>query len=276
MSSEPPKAQPASINTDEMSFLDHLEELRVHLIRGFIGVAIGIGVAFFFSDYILNVILLGPTRADFIVYDWLGIDAIGLTLQSRKLPGQFFTYFGTMILVGAIMGAPVFFYQLWRFMAPALSSNEKKGARGGAFFISFFFFLGICFGYLILIPAALQFFASFSFSEQIRNDFDINEYFSSFTTWLLASGIVFQLPVISYYLARIGILEPETLRKYRKHAVVGSLIVGALLTPPDPFSQMLLAIPLLGLYQLSILISKIAVKRRNKEIWGHADGPKTD
>jgi sec-independent protein translocase protein TatC len=251
-----------------MSFLEHLEELRKHLIRGFIGIAIGIAIAFYFSDFILNQILLGPTRGDFIVYEWLRLDAMELTLQSRKLPGQFFTYFGTMMLVGAIIGSPFFFYQLWKFIAPALSDKETSGARGGAFFVSFFFFLGIAFGYFLLIPVALQFFATFTFSAQIRNDFDINEYFSSFTIWLLGSGLVFQLPVISYYLSRIGLLSPKFLKKYQRHAVVVCLFLAAILTPPDPFSQLLMGIPLIGLYQLSILISKLAVKRRNKEIWG--------
>lgn len=268
MPAEPPEATKANIHTDEMSFLEHLEDLRKHLIRGFLGIGIGIAIAFYFSDFLLNEILLGPTRADFVVYKWLGLDATELTLQSRKLPGQFFTYFGTMILVGAIIGSPIFFYQVWKFISPALSHNESNNARGGAFFVSFFFFLGIAFGYFLLVPVALQFFASFSFSDQIRNDFDINEYFSSFSIWLLGSGIVFQLPVVSYYLARIGLLTPEFLKKYQRHAVVVCLFIAAILTPPDPFSQLLLGIPLIGLYQLSILISKLAVKRRNKEIWG--------
>lgn len=272
MGSEPPKASKASINTDEMSFIEHLEDLRKHLIRGFIGVAIGIAVAFYYSDFLLNEFFLGPTRANFFVYELLRIDAIDLTLQSRKLPGQFITYFGTMFLVGAIIGSPVFFYQLWRFVAPALSSNETSGARFGATFVSFFFLLGVTFGYLILVPVALQFFATFTFTDQIRNDFDINEYFGSFTTWLLGAGFVFQLPVVSYFLSKIGLLEPVFLKKYRRHAIVGCLIISALLTPPDPFSQIILAVPMIGLYELSIIISRFANKKRAKEIRAAQDG----
>lgn len=268
MDAEPPKASKPSIKTDEMSFLEHLEDLRKHLLRGFAGIGLGIIVAFFYSDFLLNNIMLGPTHADFFMYDLLRIDAIDLTLQSRKLAGQFFTYFGTMMLIGSILGAPIFFYQLWKFVAPALSNNESKGAKSGAFFVSFFFFLGISFGYLILVPVALQFFAAFEFSNQIRNDFDINEYFGSFAAWLLGSGFVFQLPVISYFLARIGLLEPVFLKKYRRHAIVGCLILAAIITPPDPFSQIILAVPMMGLYELSIVISRFAIKKRQKEIWG--------
>lgn len=272
MSSEPPKASKATINTDEMSFIEHLDDLRKHLIKGFIGVGIGIGIAFYFSDFLLNEFFLGPTRAEFFVYDLLRIDAIDLTLQSRKLPGQFVTYFGTMFLVGAIIGSPVFFYQLWKFVSPALSSNETSGAKFGAVFVSFFFLLGVSFGYFILVPVALQFFATFTFTDQIRNDFDINEYFGSFTTWLLGAGFVFQLPVVSYFLSKIGLLDPVFLKKYRRHAIVGCLIIAALLTPPDPFSQIILAVPMIGLYELSIIISRFANKKRSQEIRAAQDG----
>lgn len=274
MGEEPPKAKPPKQDpTAEMSFLDHLEELRIRIIKGTIGIVVGIVIAFIFSDFFINDVLLGPVSKDFFVYKWLGIDAMNLTLQSRRLPGQFFTYWGTLFMVGLILGAPLFFHQIWKFVMPALESTEKTKTRFVVFFISFLFFLGVSFGYLILTPFALQFFTQFQISELVRNDFDINEYFSSLTMWILSTGIIFQLPMVSYFLSRIGLLTPEFLRKYRRHFVVVFFIVGAFLTPPDPISQTLVAVPLIGLYEVSILISGYANKKRNKEIWGNSISP---
>jgi len=280
MGAEPPKAKPPKLDPNaEMSFLDHLEELRMRILKGAIGVVVGIVIAFTFSDFFINEVLLGPVSKDFVVYKWLGIDAVNITLQSRRLPGQFFTFWGTLFMVGLIIGAPLFFHQIWKFVTPALESTEKIKTRFVVFFISFLFFVGVAFGYLILTPFALQFFTQFQISELVRNDFDINEYFSSLTTWVLSTGIIFQLPMVSYFLSRIGLLTPDFLRKYRKHFIVVFFILGALLTPPDPISQILIAIPLIGLYEISIAISGYANKKRNKEIWGKEVTPfeqKTD
>lgn len=271
MTGEPPVAQPPK--GAEMPFLDHLEELRWRIIKGFIGMGIGAILAFVFSEWILMNILLGPARSDFIVYQWFGIDAIDLTLQSRKLPGQFFTYVGTLIMFGVVVGAPTLFYQVWAFIKPALDENEVNSSRFAVFFISLLFFLGVAFGYFILTPFALQFFTNFSISDLVRNDFDINEYFSSLAMWVLACGIIFQLPMISYFFSRIGVLTPEFLRKYRRHSIVAIFILAAFVTPPDPVSQGLVGIPLMGLYEIGIWVSKVAVRRRNKEIWGKDKAP---
>ncbi|MDR8392739.1 twin-arginine translocase subunit TatC [Aliifodinibius sp. S!AR15-10] len=271
MTSDPPQATMPKDRTDEMSFLEHLEELRWHLIKGFGGVAFGMLIAFIFGDFLVNKVMLGPTRADFIVYQMLGIDAIDLTLQSRKLPGQFFTYWGTLIVMGGIIGSPIFFYQLWAFVEPALESAEKWKSRFNVAFITFFFLLGVSFGYFVLVPFAVQFFSQFQIADVIHNDFDINEYFSSLTMWVLSCGVIFQLPVLSYFLSKFGLLTPEFLRQYRKHAIVTCFIISAFLTPPDPVSQVLIAIPLLLLYQFSIWVSKMGVRQREKELrkaWG--------
>lgn len=274
MGETPPKAKPPIENSEaEMSFLDHLEELRIRILKGLIGFFIGVLIAFFFSDFIINSILLGPVSKDFFVYDLLRIDAVDLTLQSRKLPGQFFTYWGTLFMVGIIIGAPVFFHQMWRFIVPALEGKEKAKTRFMVFFITLLFFMGVSFGYLILTPFALQFFSQFQISELVRNDFDINEYFSSLTMWVIACGVIFQLPMVSYALSRIGILTPEFLKKYRRHSLVVAFIMGAFLTPPDPVSQILIAFPLMLLYQVSIWISALANRKRNKEIWGSEKAP---
>lgn len=256
-----------------MPFLDHLEEFRWRIIKGLIGVALGVVVAFIFSHFVINDLLLGPTHKDFIVYKWLHIHAVNVKLQSRKLPGQFFTYWGTIIVMGAIAGSPILIYQLYAFIQPAMGKSSKRKTRGIVFSISLLFMIGIAFGYLVLTPFALQFFTQFRISDVIQNFFDVNQYFSSLAMWVLACGAIFQLPMVVYFLSKIGLLTPELLIKYRRHAIVVCFVLGAALTPPDPLSQALVAIPLVGLYQISILISRITVRRRNKEIFGDKNGP---
>jgi sec-independent protein translocase protein TatC len=270
MTENPPKAKIPADRTGEMSFLEHLEELRWRIIKGAAGIGLGVIVAFFFSDFLVNEVLLGPAKSDFIVYNfferYFGMEAVDLTLQSRRLPGQFFTYWGMLILVGGIIGSPIFFYQLWAFIEPALESHEKWRSRLNTVFITGFFLMGVCFGYFILVPFALQFFTQFQIAEVVRNDFDINQYFSSLATWVISCGIIFQLPVISYFFAKFGFLTPEFLRKYRRHAIVACFVVAAALTPPDPVSQTLVAVPLILLFQLSIYIAKVGVRQREKEL----------
>lgn len=267
MDPEPPVARPASPQED-MPFLDHLEELRWRIFKGMIGVLIGVIIAFGFSSWIMDNILLGPARGDFIVYKIIGLDAVDLVLQNRRLPGQFFTYIGTLLVVGLIIGAPILFYQLWAFIAPALNPNERTSSKFIVFNMTLLFMLGVAFGYLVLTPFALQFFNTFYISEMVRNDFDINAYFSSITIWTLTCGIIFQLPMVSYFLSKIGLLTPEFLIKNRKYAILVCFIAAAFLTPPDPVSQILIAIPLLILFQFSVFVSRVTVRRRNKEIWG--------
>ncbi|MDX1671780.1 MAG: twin-arginine translocase subunit TatC [Balneolaceae bacterium] len=271
MTQDPPAAQPVD-RTAQMSFLEHLEELRWRIIKGLAGVGVGVIIAIIFGDFLVNKVMLGPTRSDFFVYTWLGIDAIDLVLQSRKLPGQFFTYWGTLIVAGGVIGAPIFFYQMWAFVEPAMESSEKMKTGLHTLFITSFFFAGIAFGYFVLVPFALQFFSQFQISEVIHNDFDINEYFTSMSMWVLACGIIFQLPVASYFLSKFGLLTPEFLKQYRRHAIVICFILSAILTPPDPVSQILIAIPLILLYQLGIWISKIGVRKRKKELDKAMDG----
>lgn len=266
MTEDPPEAQKPKDRTANMSFLDHLEELRWRIIKGLSGVALGMVVAYFLGDFLVDKVMLGPTKSDFIVYKLLGIEAIDLTIQSRKLPGQFFTYWGTIIVFGAILGSPVFFYQVWAFIEPAMGPTEKWKTWGHTVFITFFFLLGVTFGYFILVPFALQFFSQFQISDAIHNDFDINEYFSSLTMWVLSCGVIFQLPVLSYFLSKFGLLTPEFLRKYRRHAIITCFILSAFLTPPDPVSQILIAVPLILLFQLAVWVSHIGVRRRNKEL----------
>lgn len=266
MKSEAPEAKKPLDRTTTMSFLEHLEELRWRLVKGFLAILVGVIIAFIFSDFFVEDVMLGPTRSDFFMYDLLRVDAVNFELQSRRLPGQFFTFWGTLFVMGFILASPVFIYQMWAFIEPALERTEKKKTFFSTFFITFFFLLGVSFGYSILVPFALQFFAQFQISEIIRNDFDINEYFGSVSMWVVACGIIFQIPVVSYSLSRIGLLTPEFLKKYRRHALVMTLMVSAMLTPPDPISQVLIALPLIVLYELSIWISRFAVRKRKKEL----------
>ena len=268
MGQEPPKAVKPPNRTDQMSFLEHLEELRWRIIKGFISIVAGVVIAFIFSDFVIDEVLLGPSKADFFMYDVIRVEAIDLALQSRKLPGQFFTFWGMLFVSGFVIGSPIFIFQMWAFIEPALETKEKSKTIFSALFITFFFLIGIAFGYLILVPFALQFFASFNISDSgiVRNDFDINEYFSSLAMWVVSCGIIFQVPVISYALSKIGIVTPAFLRKYRRHALIVCLVMAALLTPPDPISQVLIAMPLAVLYEFSIWVSKIANKRREKEL----------
>jgi len=266
MQSNPPKAKKPADRTDTMSFLEHLEELRWRIIKGLVGVLVGIAIAFVFADFFVEDVMLGPTRADFFMYDVLRVEAENFELQSRRLPGQFFTFWGTLFVMGFIISSPFFIFQMWSFIEPALERKEKKKTFFSAFFITFFFLLGVAFGYLILVPFALQFFAQFQISDIIRNDFDINEYFSSVSMWVVACGLIFQIPVVSYSLSKIGLLTPELLKTYRRHAIVMCLILSAMLTPPDPISQVLIALPLTILYEISIWVSRYANKKRKKEL----------
>lgn len=262
-----PKAKPPKVDpTASMSFLDHLEELRWRILKGLVGVIAGILIAFIFRDFIIQQLILGPARADFFMYQIMPINAVDLSLISRRLPGQFFTYWGTLIITGVIIGSPILIFQLWAFVEPALESGTKIKTFLNALFISFFFLLGVAFGYFILVPFAVQFFTQFVISEVISNEFDINEYFISVAIWTLACGIIFQIPVISYFLSKVGLLTPETMRTYRRHAIVAVMIVAAFLTPPDPVSQLMIAFPLVFLYQFSIYLSKIAQRQRKKEM----------
>lgn len=250
----------------EMSFLDHLEELRWRIWKGLGGLLVMTIVCSFFADWIIDRLLLAPTHADFFMYRTFGIDAIDVALQNRNITGQFFAYWGTIFAVGLILGSPVIVYQLWKFIEPGLYPGEKKGLRFSAAFATVFFMLGIAFGYLVLTPLALQFFAHFSISDQIVNEFDISKYFGMVTMWCFGVGLLFELPVVVYFLAKLGIVTPEVLRNGRRFAIVIILIVAAILTPPDPISQVIVAIPLLVLYELSIYIAAIVARRREKEL----------
>ncbi|HMB92946.1 MAG TPA: twin-arginine translocase subunit TatC [Rhodothermales bacterium] len=255
----------------EMGFLDHLEELRWSLIKGFIALLVTTIIASFYADWIVQEVLMGPVEGDFFMYRLLGIDAETLVLQSRNPTGQFFAFIGVIIAVGIVMGVPMFVYFLWRFIKPGLYPHERASLRFAAVGAVFFFMLGIAFGYCIITPFALHFFSTFVISDLIVNEFDISRYFSMVTWWSFGTGLLFELPVVVYFLAQLGIATPERLRKSRKYALLVVLILGALFTPPDPISQILVATPLMLLYEGSIFVAVWSERKRQrmlKKAWG--------
>lgn len=248
----------------EMAFLDHLEELRWRIIKAAAGILVCAAACLFFAEWVVDTLLLGPTRADFFMYRRFGLDAVDVVLQNRTVTGQFFAYFGTVLATGMILSSPVVIFQFWKFIEPGLYPEEKKGLRFTSVFATFFFVLGISFGYLVLTPLALQFFAQFVISEQIVNEFDIARYFSMVLTWSFGAGALFELPVVVYFLAKVGIATPEVLRKGRKYAVIAILILAAVFTPPDPMSQFIMAVPLFLLYELSIGLAGFVDRGRTR------------
>lgn len=256
-----------------MSFLDHLEELRWHLIRSLGAIMVFAVAAFFAKALVFHTILLGPSRIDFLTYRWLCqlseilntealcIDELPFIIQSRKMTGQFSMHVTSSFVVGIICAFPYAFWEIWRFIKPGLYPKERNAARGATFFVSLLFIIGVVFGYFIVTPLSVNFLANYQLDPSILNEFDIISYISTVITLVLACGILFQLPIVVYFLTRAGLITPEIMRTYRKHAIIVILILGAMLTPPDPFSQILIAMPLFGLYQVSIFISARVIKK---------------
>ncbi|MDF1612412.1 twin-arginine translocase subunit TatC [Stygiobacter electus] len=229
----------------EMTFLDHLEELRWRVIYSLIGIVIGTIIAWIFIDFFIEQILLLPAKES------------GLKLQNLKPFGQLFLYFQVAIIIGLILSFPNVVYQIWKFIAPALRQKEKKYIKWIVIFTTFCFLVGVVFAYFVMLPLTLKFAAQFG-SPTIENNFSIDEYFSIILSIILGAGLVFELPMLSFFLSSIGILTPKFMRKYRRHSIVAIMILAAVLTPgTDPVSQLLLAIPLVILYEISILVSKI-------------------
>lgn len=261
----------------EMSFLDHLEELRWHLIRSTIAVAVLGLIAFIMKDFIFDTIIFGPKSADFPTYkllcrasNLLGMesfcfDELPFRIQSRTMGGQFSAHIWTAITAGIIVAFPYILYELWKFISPGLKQNERNTSRGFILIASFLFFLGVLFGYYVITPLSINFLGTYRVSEQVFNDFDLDSYISLVRASALASGLIFELPILMYILTKIGLVTPEILRKYRKFALVIVLVISAVITPPDIASQVIVTIPILILYEVSIYISKIVVKNQKRK-----------
>ena len=261
----------------EMSFLDHLEELRWHLIRSTIAVVLLALGAFILKDFIFDTLIFGPKRPDFPTYRMfcsisrsLGMDTfcfqeMPFRIQSRTMAGQFSAHMWTSIYAGIIVAFPYILYEFWKFISPGLKEKERKSSRGFIVIASLLFFLGVLFGYYLITPLSINFLGSYQVSKEVFNDFDLDSYISLVRTSVLAFGIVFELPIIMYILTKIGLVTPEILRKYRKFALIIVLILSAVITPPDIVSQVIVAIPILILYEVSIYISKIVIRNQKRE-----------
>lgn len=263
----------------EMSFVDHIEELRWHIIRSLIVLVVVSIVVFFNIEWIFDKIILGPAKADFISYQWLcklgqliHVDVLclgdmSLKFQNTQLSGQFMMSFSVSFMIGFIIAFPYIFRELWKFIKPALKPNELKYARGIVFWCSILFFTGVLFAYFIIAPFTINFFANYQLSPSFENIITIANYYDTMNDLIIGMGIVFELPVVVFFLSRIGLLTPQFMREKRRYAIVIILILAAVITPPDWFSIFLVAIPLLVLYEAGIVISARALKERQaKEV----------
>ncbi len=265
----------------EMSFIDHLEELRWHIVRSLLVWLTGAIVIFIFTDWVFDNIITAPARQGFITYklfcdlgyklglgDALCMPPINLTLQGTTVSGPFMSAINIAMVGGIVVAFPYLFWELWRFVKPALSSKEVRYARGSIFWVSLCFFTGVAFGYYLLAPFTFNFLASFKLGTTSIYVYrpTLDDYIESLTNLLLGCGLAFELPVLAYVLAKIGLINADFLKKYRKYALVVILLLAAIITPsPDWTSQVIVALPLLLLYELSVLIAARVDKKRKLE-----------
>ena len=264
-------------NKEEMSFLDHLEILRWHLIRSGIAILLFSILAFIFKEIIFDVVLLAPKDPNFLTYrflcnisqvlglgDALCIKESPFSLMNINMAGQFSAHLLTSFYAGFILAFPYVFWEIWRFVLPALKEKEAKVSRGIVFFSSLLFLTGVIFGYFVIAPLSINFLGSYQVSQTVANQISLTSFIGTVTTISLANGIIFELPILVYFLTKIGLLTPQFMRTYRRHAMVITLILSAIITPPDITSQVLVSFPLIILYEISIQISKAIVKKNNQ------------
>jgi len=265
--------------TAEMSFIDHLEELRWHVIRSVIAVAIGAVIVFIYSDFVVEKVLFAPTRSDFISSRWLcqlgHFIGIGNTLcfpdvnakfLENTMTGQFIASFTLAFIGGFIIAFPYVFWEFWKFVRPALSTKERKTTRGVIFWVSLLFFTGVAFGYFVLTPFMVNFYFNYKLSTQIIIMPSFSDYLENLVYTTVGIGVLFQMPLLVMVLARIGIVTGKFLKKYRRHAFVIIITAAAIITPStDPFSLTIVTIPLYALYEASIIIATRINKRQAKE-----------
>ena len=258
-------------NSGNMSFLQHLEELRWRLVRCAIVIVLLAIVIWYFQEEIMVNLFLSMKDKDFVTFrllcQYIGVcvEEIPVKMQSMTVSGQFTYALMMSFLGGLVISFPYVFYQIWSFIKPGLKQREKKIVNGLVFYVSLLFFLGILFGYFLVAPLSVQFFGSYQISKQIENNFTIGSYMSTIFSTVFYSGLFFLLPVVSYLLTKIGLINVSFLIKYRKHAIVAILILAAIITPPDITSQIIVSIPIIILYEIGILVSKRAERLAKKE-----------
>lgn len=256
----------------DMSFLEHLEELRWHIVRSLIGIIVIAIMVFLAKDFVFNQIILKPTQKEFITYqlfcDWIGILCQGpgeVTVFTRELGEQFMVHLKVSFWFGMIVAFPYIFYEVWRFVSPGLYENERKATRGIVAICSFLFLSGVLFGYFVIAPFAIAFLSSYSVSNIISDTFTLSSIVNYITMFTIPTGLVFQLPVAIYFLSKMGLVTPEFLKTYRRHAFVIILALAAIITPPDVMTQILIGIPLFFLYELSITVSRRVTKKQKDD-----------
>lgn len=262
----------------EMTFLEHLEALRWHIIRSILAItAFGI-LAFVFKRILFDVILLGPSKKEFwtnrmlcklgqaVDIEKLCINSNPLKLQNVYVTGQFSAHIKISIITGLLMAFPYISYEFWRFAKPALHAKEKSIVKGSVFYITFLFVLGIMFGYYLITPLSINFLYNYKVSETVQTIPTLNSYVGLIAPIVLASGILFELPMIVYFLSKIDLITPKFLKSYRKHAIVVILLVAGIITPPDVFSQIMVSLPLLVLYEIGIFISRQVYKKKEEKM----------
>ncbi len=272
-----PDTDPEGHETAEMSFVDHLEVLRWHIIRAAASIVVFSTIAFICKDLLFHDIILGPSRPDFWTYrqlcrlgqmmhaEGMCIDKLDFVIQSREMSGQLAMHFSAAFTAGLALAFPYTFWEIWRFVAPGLRPEERRNSRGAVFFVGVLFFLGLMFGYYIAAPMSINFLSSYQIDPSIANEIDIQSYVSTLTTMSLSCAFVFELPIIVFFLAKAGLVNAALMRQYRRHAIVVILVLAAIITPPDVSAQIIVTLPILLLYEASIWIAKVVGKESIKK-----------
>ena len=264
---------------DELSFLEHLEELRWHIIRSSVAIIVFGILAFVLKNFVFETIIFGPLNPDFYSYralcfladklrlgSQLCIEAAPIQIVNLELAGQFVTHIKVSLILGLVVAFPYVFWEFWRFISPALYEKERKNTGGLVFFTSLLFLIGVLFGYYIITPFSVNFLGNYHVAPNVENTISLGSYITSISMLSLSSGIMFELPMVVYFLSKIGLLTPQFMKDYRKHAIVVILIISAIITPPDVTSQVLIAFPIYFLYELSIGISRRVNKKLDKNL----------
>jgi sec-independent protein translocase protein TatC len=263
----------------EMTFLDHLEELRWHVIRAALAIVVAMIAAFVYIEEIFDNIVFAPAKVNFIFFKWmcqlgewvgatesLCIAELPFKVQSRNMTGQFMMSITAAAVIGLIAAFPYVIWELWSFIRPGLRLKEKKFSKGAVVAISGLFLIGVAFGYFILSPMTIWFLSTYQVSAMIVNEFDITSYVSTVASLVLGCGLLFQFPVVVYFLTKVGMITPQLMRKYRRHAVVAIIVLGAVVTPSaDPFSLTIISLPLYFLYEISIFTSAVVLRKKLKK-----------
>ena len=277
MEEESTKSKPVE-EEKVMTFWDHLDELRAHIFRSLIAVIVLAIVAFLNRQFIFDSVILAPSSSDFFtnralckVGEWLSLNALciddmKLQIINIKMSGQFLTHMYISIIAGFIFAFPYVLWEIWRFVQPAMLENERKYSKGGLFISTFLFLTGILFSYYLIVPLTVNFLGTYQVSESVTNQISLSSYISTVVSVTFAVGIVFELPILVYFLTKIGILTPGFMKKNRKYMFVILLVLSAIITPPDMFSQILVVLPLIGLYEISIRVSSRVYKKTFQEI----------